>query len=175
METAIVVPVDPAEAIAGQWRRDHTPSGSKGMPAHVTLLAPFTPPHQLTAARIREVHDVLSAFQPFAFGLPRAAYFDLASRRVLYLKPEPAEPFVDIINALVRRFPEHPPYGSADLRPRPHLTVATSPDDVLLAEIEDAVRRALPISASASEAWIVEYGERGCLVRSRIVLGPRIG
>jgi hypothetical protein len=172
VETAIIVPVDPAEQVVGDWRREHTPSGSKGMPAHVTLLAPFTPPEQLGAGRISEVRDVLAPFRRFQFELPRTAYFDLGSRRVLYLQPEPAEPFAEMIHALVRRFPEHPPYGRADLGPLPHLTVATSSDDALLAEIEDAVRPALPISASAADAWIVEYGERGCLVRSRIVLGP---
>jgi 2'-5' RNA ligase len=150
----------------------HTPSGSKGMPAHLTLLAPFMRPEQLGASGISEMRDVVAPFRPFEVELQRTAYFDLGSRRVLYLQPEPAEPFVEMINALVRRFPEHPPYGRAGLGPRPHLTVATSADDALLAGIEGAVRRALPISARASEAWIVEYGEHGCLVRSRIVLGP---
>jgi 2'-5' RNA ligase len=167
-ETAIIVPVHPAEEIVGGWRREHTPSGSKGMQAHVTLLAPFTAPEQLTADRMRAVRDVLVDFQPFDFELPRAAYLDLGSRRVLYLQPEPAQPFVDLISALVGRFPAHPPYGDSNLRPLPHLTVATSPDDALLAAIEKAVQRKLPISAKATEAWIVEYGHDGCRVRCRI-------
>jgi 2'-5' RNA ligase len=174
-ETAIIVPVDPAEEVVRDWRREHTPSGSKGMPAHITLLAPFAPPGQLVAGRTREVSVVLAGFQPFEFELRRAVYFDLGSRRVLYLQPEPAEPFVDLINSLVASFPEHPPYGDAELRPRPHLTVATSPDDALLAQIEDAVRRELPISGRASEAWIVEYGDDGCQIRSRITLGGHDG
>ena len=41
--TAIVVPVPEAEAVVGDWRRLHTPSGAEGVPAHVTLLAPFIP------------------------------------------------------------------------------------------------------------------------------------
>ena len=169
-ETAIIVPVDPAEEIVGGWRREHTPSGSKGMQAHVTLLAPFTPPEQLTADRMREVRDVLEDFQPFDFELPRAAYLDLGSRRVLYLQPEPAQPFVDLISAVVSRFPAHPPYGDSCLRPLAHLTVATSADDALLAAIENAVQRKLPISAKATEGWIVEYGQGGCRIRSRIRL-----
>jgi hypothetical protein len=68
-ETAITVPVDPAEAVVGGWRREHTPSGSKGMQAHITLLAPFTSPDHLVAGRIREVRDVLEDFQSFAFEL----------------------------------------------------------------------------------------------------------
>jgi hypothetical protein len=169
-ETAIIVPVDPAETVVGGWRREHTPSGSKGMQAHVTLLAPFTAPDRLVVGRIQEVRESLEDFRQFDFELAGTRYLDLGSRRVLYLRPEPVEPFVELIDALVGRFPEHPPYGDPDIQPIPHLTVATSPDDSLLAEIEEAVQTELPISARAIEVWIVEYGEGGCHIRSRIRL-----
>jgi hypothetical protein len=167
-ETAIIVPVDPAEAIVGGWRRVHTPSGSNGMQAHVTLLAPFTSPELLVAGRIREVREALRGFGAFDFELGSSAYLDLGARRVLYLRPEPGEPFVRMIEALVARFPEHPPYGNASLEPIPHVTVATSADDALLERIELAVQPALPIAAAATEAWIVEYGDGRCDLRSRI-------
>jgi 2'-5' RNA ligase len=168
--TAIIVPVDPAEAVVGAWRREHTPSGSNGMQAHVTLLAPFTRPEQLVAGRIREVREVLRDFEAFDFELTSTSYLGLASRRVLYLRPEPGERFVEMTAALVRRFPEHPPYGKADLDPVPHLTVATSADDALLEGIEAAVQAELPIAARATEAWVVEYGDGRCDIRSRIGL-----
>jgi hypothetical protein len=168
-ETAIIVPVDPAEAVVGGWRRAHTPSGSNGMQAHVTLLAPFTPPELLVAGRIREVREILRGFDAFHFELVSPAYLDLGARRVLYLRPDPGEPFVRMIEALAARFPEHPPYGNASLEPIPHVTVATSADDVLLKRIELAVQPGLPIAAAATEAWIVEYGEGRCDIRSRIV------
>jgi 2'-5' RNA ligase len=169
-ETAIIVPVAPAEAVVGDWRREHTPSGSHGMQAHVTLLAPFTRPEQLVAGRMREVREVLRDFETFDFELISTGYFGPASRRVLYLRPEPGERFIEMIDALVRCFPEHPPYGNAGLEPVPHLTVATSADDALLEGIEAAVQTELPIAAAATEAWIVEYGEGDCHIRSRIRL-----
>ena len=138
------------------------------MPAHVTLLAPFTPPEQLAAGRIREVHEVLREFEAFDIELTSTACLDLGLRRVLYLRPEPRERFIRIIDALVSRFPQHPPYGQAGLEPIPHLTVATSLDDALLEQIELAVQSELPIAAAATEAWIVEYGEGRCDIRSRI-------
>jgi 2'-5' RNA ligase len=174
-QTAIIVPVDPAEAVVGAWRREHTPSGSNGMPAHVTLLAPFTRPEQLVAGRMREVCEVLRDFEAFDFELISTGYLDLASRRVLYLRPEPGKRFVEMIAALVRRFPEHPQYGNADLDPVPHLTVATPADGALLEGIEAAVQTELPIGATATEAWIVEYGDGGCHIRSRIEFAPRTG
>jgi 2'-5' RNA ligase len=136
----------------------------------VTLLAPFTPPEQLVAGRMREVREVLRDFEAFDFELTSTCYLDLASRRVLYLRPEPGGRFVELTAALVRRFPEHPPYGDASLDPVPHLTVATSADDALLGRIEAAVQAELPIQATATEAWVVEYGDGGCDVRSRIEL-----
>jgi hypothetical protein len=54
------------------------------------------------------------------------------------------------------------------LEPIPHLTVATSSDDALLERIELALQAELPIAASATEAWIVEYGEGRCRTLSRI-------
>ena len=141
------------------------------MRAHVTLLAPFTKPDQLVAGRVREVREILAPFVPFDFELTETGYFDLGSRRVLYLRPDPAEPFLDLINALVEGFPEHPPYGDSTLEPIPHVTIATTSDDRLLKRIEHAVRPRLPITARADEAWVVEYGEHGCHTRSRISLG----
>jgi hypothetical protein len=170
-ETAIIVPVDPAEAVVGDWRREHTPSGSNGMPAHITLLAPFTPPDLLVDGRIREVREVLRGFEAFDFELVSTAHLEMPTRRVLYLRPEPGQPFVRMIEALAARFPEHPPYGDASLEPLPHVTVATSADAALLEGIERELEPRLPIAATAREAWVVVYGEGRCDIRERIALG----
>ena len=52
---------------------------------------------------------------------------------VLYLKPEPDAALRAIIEGVVERFPEHPPYGGAFEELAPHLTVAQSGDEDLLA------------------------------------------
>jgi hypothetical protein len=170
-KTAIIMPVDPAEAVVGGWRREHTPSGAKGMQAHVTLLAPFTAPDQLVPGRMREVRDALAGVEPFDFQLRETAYLGLPSRRVLYLRPEPAEPFLHLIDALRERFPEHPPYEDPNLKPIPHLTIATTPDVRLLERIEQVILPRLPTAARAAEALIVEYGDHGCRTRTRIAFG----
>ena len=140
------------------------------MQAHVTLLAPFTRPEQLVAGRMREVREVLRDFEAFDFELISIGYLGPVSRRVLYLRPEPGGRFIEMTDAVVRRFPEHPPYGNAGLDPVPHLTVAASADDALLDGIEAAVQTELPIGAAATEAWIVVYGDGDCDIRSRIEL-----
>ena len=76
--------------------------------------------------------------------------------------PEPAAPFVALIETLIARFPEFPPYSGAHGTIVPHVTVghAVPVDDVL------EVEAALPIAARADTVtWLEEradgrWGER---------------
>ena len=54
METAVVIRVPEAEPAIGAHRREHTPSGAEGMPAHVTILVPFADSALLVAGMVRE-------------------------------------------------------------------------------------------------------------------------
>jgi 2'-5' RNA ligase len=165
-ETAIIVPVPEAEAVVGAWRRRYTPSGAAGMPAHITLLVPFTDSDALHADETHRVEEVLGQFAPAELSLATAAYFE-GPPTVLYLQPEPAAAFREMTNALVRSFPEHPPYGDPAARIVPHLTVATRLTPRELAAIEAEVAAALPIAAQAKEAWLMEYADQIWRVRNR--------
>jgi 2'-5' RNA ligase len=168
-ETAIIVPVPEAEPAVGLWRRRYTPSGAAGMPAHVTLLVPFTDSNALDADRIREVGEVMVRFEAVELSLGATAYFD-GPPTVLYLEPEPAAPFQAMTDALVRAFPEHPPYGGAHGRIVPHLTVATRLDRGRLAAIAAEVAAVLPITARAGEAWLMEFADGVWRLRNRFAL-----
>jgi 2'-5' RNA ligase len=165
-ETAIIVPVPEAEPIVGRWRRRHTPSGAAGMPAHVTLLVPFTDSDILGVDEERQAGVVLARFAPLELSFAAAAYFE-GPPTVLYLEPEPPGPFRKMTEALVGEFPEHPPYGDADTPIVPHLTVATRLGREDLAAIEAEVAAALPITARATEAWLMEYAKQTWRLRSR--------
>jgi 2'-5' RNA ligase len=154
--SAVVVIVPEAfEAVGGHYAA-HTPAGAAGMPPHITLLIPFTDAEALEPRRVAGLRELLGGFAPFRFQLRRTARFPDAS--VLYLAPEPAEPFVELARAVIRRFPEHPPYGGAHPDPVPHLTVAQG-DDATLARIEADVRPRLPIEAFVSGAALVVQRE----------------
>jgi 2'-5' RNA ligase len=165
-ETAIIVPVPEAEAVVGRWRRRYTPSGAAGMPAHVTLLVPFTDSGALDDDRIRAVEHVLGQFEPIELSLTATAYFE-GPPTVLYLVPEPPGPFRAMTEALVDTFPEHPPYGKAHGEIVPHLTVATRLDRDRLAAIETELAGALPIAARPTEAWLMEYVAHAWRLRNR--------
>jgi hypothetical protein len=121
------------------------------MPAHVTLVYPFLRASRLDDAETRlALADLFKATPPLRFALARAARFP----GVLYLVPEPAQPIIDLIERLVARFPEAPPYEGRFADIVPHLTVAHADDPAVLARIEDALRPSLPLVVESDHATL---------------------
>src|SRR5919204_2139651 len=123
--SAIVVPVPEAEAATELWRRQYTQDGADDMSPHVTLLYPFLDDSLLVAGQVRTLRNTLADFQPFDFVLTEFAEFPASATtaRVLYLAPEPPEPFREMTNAISAAFPDYPPYGGEFRNGRP------APDD----------------------------------------------
>ena len=148
LHSAVVVAVPEAAPVVDPWRERTLPENSSiGIPAHVTLLTPFAPPDQVDE---RALQELFAEWEPFAFRLARTARFP----EILYLEPEPSEPFVRLTEALVARFPGYPPYEGEFDTIVPHLTVAAG-DEAVLAEAEAAVQPSLPITAEAREAVLL--------------------
>jgi 2'-5' RNA ligase len=154
-ETALVVLVPELEPLVGHWRRSSTDDGARGMPPHVTLIYPFADDGDVE----RYLH---AADRVFA----EVASFEVAFtglRRwpdVLYLAPEPAEPFVALVERLTGAFPDYLPYGGAYDEIVPHLTLAQG-DDVRFDEIETAVRPFLPLRVRVERAWLMAETSEG--------------
>ena len=73
--------------------------------------------------------------------------------------PEPAEPFVELTEALVQNFPEYPPYGGAFSTVTPHLTVADKSAElsaVAEAELLTIMKERGPIYATCSHVELYE-------------------
>jgi 2'-5' RNA ligase len=142
------------------------------MPSHVTLLYPFVDDGVLAAEVIRELRDVLGDFSPFAYVLAELAAFppSATTAPVLFLAPEPSHQFREMTSSLVRAFPDFPPYGGRHASVTPHLTIAAV-HGAPLADIRDRVALALPISARATEARLMGYGDGGWRTTSRLYLG----
>jgi 2'-5' RNA ligase len=166
-EIAIVVLVPEAEPLIGAHRARHTAEGAHGMGAHVTLLYPFTDDERALA----EAAEVVRAFPSFDFALASATRFP-ENPRVLCLRPDPDAPFLALTAALVRAFPEHPPYGGKYAAVIPHATVAIA-DDAVLDAIERELPSSLPIAARATEAAVMEREDENAdwRVRATIPLG----
>ena len=167
-ETAIVVLVPEAEPLLGEHRERHTEEGARGMGTHVTLLYPFVDSSRLDMQCLADVSDALAEFEAFDFSLTSAMRFP-GNPRVLCLRPEPDDPFRAMTAALVRAFPDHPPYGGKYAEVIPHATVAMADADVL-DPIERELSPSLPIASRAMEATLVARDGPGETWRERASL-----
>jgi hypothetical protein len=90
---------------------------------------------------------------------------------VLYLVPEPADPFLALTKACAARFPDFPPYGGTYDEVVPHLTVVDreeAPVPVLVPEIAAT----LPFSHHVRWLEVITPSEAGpWRVRWRLPLG----
>jgi 2'-5' RNA ligase len=112
------------------------------LPPHVTVLYPA--PDDVAA-----ITEVLAPFDRFEVTFARLDRFP----GVLWLAPEPAEPFVAMTEAMLARFPGHPPYGGVFRSIVPHLTVAQEQLD----ETAELVAPLLPLRSHAET--VVLYRE----------------
>lgn len=152
-ETALLVPVREAEPLVRHHRHALDPVAPLGVPAHVTLLYPFVPPDQVDNDVCDAIAEVVDGFRAFHFTLQEVRSFPDG---VLYLAPEPTGPFVAITNALVDRWPEHPPYGGTYDTVIPHLTVAQTNGTADVAALAAELTAGLPIPALADAVWLME-------------------
>jgi 2'-5' RNA ligase len=118
--SALVVLVPEAESVVGALRECFDPSAKAGVPAHVTVLFPFVPPAEWSDEVMAAIADAVRGVAAFDFRLSKVGRFPATA----YLVPEPATPFVTLIQRVVERFPDHVPYGGAHADIIPHLTVA---------------------------------------------------
>jgi hypothetical protein len=144
--TALIVAVPEAEHAVGGYRLAHDSSAALGAPAHITVLVPFVAPEAVDEAAIR---DVVAQIPAFAFRLDAVERFDDG---VVWLHPEPSEPFRALTRAVWARWPDHPPYEGAHDEVIPHLTVSNE-------HIEVSIE--LPIDARADHVTLIEEDDRG--------------
>ena len=167
MRSAVLVEVPEAEPVVGEWRLQYTLDAPAGIPAHVTLLFPFVEP-----ARLGEVEErlaqIIAGTPAFDVTFARAARWP----EILYLEPEPADPFVALTRAIERAWPDQPPYGGTHETIVPHLTVAESADPAVLDRVAVSVEPQLPVATRAREASLfVEDHEGRWYEHSRLPFG----
>jgi hypothetical protein len=147
----LVVPFPELAEVIDPWRKQSLGSGaSKGVPPHVTLLAPC-PGDEKAIAEVLE--------DAVAFDVEFRELRRFTQVPTLWLAPEPSEPFVGLTAALVERFPDWRPYGGIHgTEVIPHLTVTQGP-------AEDAAQAALTpllsLRGRAREAILLVEAARG--------------
>ncbi len=155
-EAALVVLVPEVESLVGKFRLAHDPSAALGVPAHVTINYPFVPSTRDGAELDKKLGKLFGEVAPFDFSFRRIGRFP----HQLYLPPEPAAPFRQLIERVAAAFPESPPYGGIYHDVVPHLTVADSEDEAVLdwveAELAPLLKLRLPVQSRADKVWLID-------------------
>ncbi len=151
-ESAIIVPIQVPVAV-NRLRDRMDPSAGQGVPAHVTLIYPFMPPNGLKDDVRRQIEQIVAAEPVFPFTLMAVGRWP----NVVYLVPQPDDPFRRLTKALAQAFPDYPPYLGAHADVVPHLTVAQDVPDDYMDAAEHALPALLPIRDVAREAWLIGH------------------
>jgi hypothetical protein len=115
---------------------------TNNLPPHVTVLVPC--PGEVAA-----IAEVLAPFDAFDVIFARLDRFP----EILWLAPEPPEPFVGMTEAMVVRFPDYPPYRGVHERIVPHLTVAQAEFGETAARLEPL----LPLRSRVETVVLYEH------------------
>ena len=166
IQSALLVPVPEADSVVGRWRYQHDPVAAAGVPAHVTLIVPWLEPAGITSSDLADLDDELSEFKSFDFELTRVGWF---GKRVLWLAPEPAAPFLELTDRLARRFGT-PPWEDEFDEVIPHLTVAHATEGAGLVPVAADVATRLPLRCRAREVWVMCAGGTRWELRHRVRL-----
>lgn len=155
-ESAVVVVMDAVDPVVAAWRSRYDRSAAVGVPAHVTVLYPFLPLEQVTGDVVTRLAEIVAAEPVFDVTFAAFGRFPGA---VLWLDPEPADPFRRLTHAIWAAWPQAPPYGGAYDGVVPHLTVAEHDDETLLAEITADVTPRLPVRMTVARAQLLAVGD----------------
>lgn len=146
MESAVLVVLPELQPLVGPWRERGGPTGPP-VPASVVLLHPFLPPDRLDVGVRAELEWFFSHVDAFDVAFAGA----VETGGAVELDPE-GTALDDLAAAVARRWPEAPPYGGVEPRPRARVTVLRSDDAALRAQACQEVAPALPVTARVATA-----------------------
>jgi hypothetical protein len=161
-DSGLLVPIPEAEPVIGALRMRHDATAARGVPAHVTVLFPFVPREEIRDAVRSAVGDLIAGMPAFDYRFSRVDRFGDSN---VHLVPEPAEAFLELMQHIHRRWPEHPPYGGVIETVIPHLTVgdrlAPGEADVVARQAEAALLQHGPITGRADAVWLMTQDPTG--------------
>jgi hypothetical protein len=154
--TALIVAVPEAEPVVGHWRNRYDRSASAGVYAHITVLIPFLDTDRIDTAVVGELTRMFAAHREFVTEFRRTARWP----QMLYLPPEPADPFSRLTADVIARWPDCPPHGGKYADTSPHLTVAIHQPDPILDQVDKDLTDHLPFSATVASVDLVAFENR---------------
>jgi 2'-5' RNA ligase len=154
-QSALIVRVPEAEPYVSHHRERYDSSAKLGVPAHITVLYPFMPPELINASILERVKSAISCETAFAFRLEEVGKFS----GVVYLIPEPCDPFVSLTRAIAAAFPDYPPYRGQHAGTVPHLTAAQTGEpeqSAVASELHKLLENSGSIASFCNELVLIE-------------------
>jgi 2'-5' RNA ligase len=154
-ESALIVVVREAERLVGDLRLRYDESARLGVPAHITLLFPFVPASELSQPVVARLARLFSTRPGFAFELASVGRFAATS----YLAPSPAQPFIELTQAIWQAFPACPPFQGEFASVVPHLTTAhgnAAEAELAAAETASRLARHGPVRSNCRSVALFE-------------------
>lgn len=142
------------------------PAKSDGITTHVTVLVPFLREPEITEDDLAGLRGVFAGFAAFDLTFARTARFPT----VLYLAPEPDQPFKDMTSAVYARWPQCPPYGGGIEDPTPHATVIYDGTDSVYEQAQQMLGARLPLRTRAAAVDLLIYDGSRWHLRERFPL-----
>jgi len=159
----------PIDALRGRFALPRKPNG---IAPHVTVIVPFLGRDELTEEReLPAVRELCATVGAFDVTFARTARFP----HVLYLAPEPVEPFIALTRALLERWPQLRLAGNREKPIVPHLTVTTARPPRVFHQVEQALRPVLPLRARAESAQLYHFDGRRWTEDTQLPFGPEAG
>jgi 2'-5' RNA ligase len=158
LESALIIEVPRAEPAVQRYRERLDANAPLGIPAHITVLAPFMPAQLIDASVLTQLGHVFTEVTPFRFRLDRTDWF---SDGLLWLAPADPGPFRDLTQRVFRQFPAYPPFGGQHDVIVPHLTVGYGHPLADLRAAEQAIQDSLPIDDRATAVTLMTEQSAG--------------
>ena len=171
----MLVLIPEAESVVASHRADLDVAARLGVPAHVTVLYPFVPPERVDNAVISDLAGAVGSVACFDVTFARLRWFE---RSVLWLAPEPVDPFRALTAAVQGAFPGYLPYGGVHADLVPHLTIGQDQPYPHFESAHRAIEPSLPFTARVSNAVLMQGSleQRSWRVTAELPLsGPRVG
>jgi 2'-5' RNA ligase len=158
LKTVVLVPALGVGPLVHELRMRHDPSAAAGVPPHVTLMFPFVSPADLTEAKIQTLEKLIGGTRAFQFSLVAVNLFE---QGVVYLEPDPAEPFVELTRKISREFGLLPFGGDFGDEAVAHLTVGIHESCDTRQQLVNQLQAIVPIVITAEEAWLMVGSNAG--------------
>jgi 2'-5' RNA ligase len=167
-DTVLVLLVPEADRVVDSWRRSYDPSALEGMAAHITILGPFIPEHEIDEATTKALAAIAAATPTFTVSFERLGRFP----GVLWLDPA-SSAVLELATEVHRHWPECIPYRDPDLEVVPHLTVTSKADERTVVLIERDLVSRLPIRAGIEAMSLMAFDGAVWACRDRFPFGPK--